>query len=137
MDAQTLHLPDVEWEVARPFWDGCRAGELRIPRCICGVYVWYPQPRCPTCRSDQIRWTRVSGRATLFTWTTVYRSFVPGHVARLPYVTGLVELPEDPGLRLATFLVGVEGVKLALGLPLRVDFERIDDHVMLPVFRPV
>lgn len=134
--ADSLHLPDVEWEVARPFWDGCRERILRMPRCVCGEYVWYPQPRCPVCRSDQIAWTAVSGGAALFTWTTVYRSFVPGHAARLPYMTGLVELIEDPKLRLATFLVGMEGAQLALGLPLRVDFERISDRIVLPVFRP-
>jgi uncharacterized OB-fold protein len=132
----TLHLPDVEWEVTRPFWEGCRERELRMPRCVCGEYVWYPQPRCRACRSDRITWTRVSGRATLFTWTTVYRSLVPGHARRLPYVTGLVELIEDPKLRLATFLVAVHGIKLALGLPMQVDFEAIENGIILPVFRP-
>ncbi len=133
---ETMHLPDVEWEVARPFWDGCRAGELRMPRCRCGEYVWYPKPRCPACRGAGIGWTRVSGRATLFTWTIVHRSFVPGHAARVPYVTALVELIEDPKLRLATFLTGCDGVTLRLGLPLRVDFEPIEHGVVLPVFRP-
>jgi uncharacterized OB-fold protein len=133
---ETMHLPDLEWEVARPFWDGCRAGALHIPRCRCGEYVWYPQPRCPACRSADIAWTAVSGRAALFTWTTVYRSFVPGHAARVPYVTALVELVEDPKLRLATFLIGLDEVALRLGLPLRVDFETIDSGVVLPVFRP-
>ena len=133
----TLHLPDVDWEVTQPFWDGCRERQLRMPRCACGEYVWYPQPRCPRCRSDRIVWTPVSGRATLFTWTTVYRSFIPAHVPRVPYTAGLVELVEDPQLRLATFLVGVEGITLALGLPLRVDFETIEPGIVLPVFRPV
>lgn len=136
MDPRPLHVPDVEWEVARPFWEGCRQHELRMPLCVCGAYIWYPQPRCPTCRSDQITWVRVSGDATLFTWTTVYRSFIPGHSARVPYVTGIVELSEDPKFRLATFLVGLEGVKLGLGLPVRVDFERIENDIVLPVFRP-
>src|SRR5438552_14034967 len=126
-----LHLPDVEWEVTRPFWDGCRERALRMPRCTCAEYVWYPQPRCPTCRSDRITWTPVSGRATLFTWTTVYRSFVPGHAARVPYVTGLVELVEDPKLRLATFIVGVNDITLALGLPMRVDFETVENEIVL------
>ena len=26
------HLPDPDWPVAAPFWEGCRAGELRVPR---------------------------------------------------------------------------------------------------------
>jgi uncharacterized OB-fold protein len=137
MNPETMHLPDVEWEVTRPFWEGCRARELRLPRCVCGQYVWYPQPRCPACRGERIDWVAVSGRATLFTWTTVYRSFVPGHQARVPYTTALVELIEDPQLRLATFLAGIADVRLRLGLPLQVDFEEIDGGIVLPVFRPL
>ncbi|GIW41985.1 MAG: hypothetical protein KatS3mg076_2562 [Candidatus Binatia bacterium] len=129
-----MHLPDVDWEVTRPFWDGCRRRELRVPRCRCGTYVWYPQPRCPTCRGREISWVRVSGKATLFTWTKVYRAFLPGY--RPPFVTALVELVEDPKLRLATYLRGVEDRKLSLGLPLEVDFEEAEAGIVLPVFRP-
>ena len=130
-----LHLPDVEWEITRPFWEGCRDRVLRIPRCECGQYVWYPQPRCPQCRSRHIEWKPVSGQATLFTWTTVYRSFVPGHAARVPYMTGLVELVEHPKLRMATFLLGFEKVRPAIGAAVEVDFQPIEEGVMLPVFR--
>jgi len=127
-------LPDVEWPPTRPFWEGCRRRVLQMPRCVCGAYIWYPQPRCPACRSDAIQWVPVSGRATLFTWTTVYRSFIADMPA--PYVTGLVELIEDPQLRLATLLRGVGSERLRLGMPLRVDFEVVRDGIVVPVFRP-
>ena len=61
MEQGALHLPDVEWTVTRPFWAGCREGILRMPRCACGAYVWYPQPRCPACRGIEIEWQPVSG----------------------------------------------------------------------------
>jgi uncharacterized OB-fold protein len=77
----------------------------------------------------------VSGRGSLFTWVTVYRSFVPGYAARVPYVTALVELVEDPALRVATYLVGSEGLELRLGLPVHVEFELIENGIALPVFR--
>ena len=130
-----MHLPDVEWTAARPFWEGCRQRQLRMPRCVCGRYVWFPQPRCPACTSEDIAWVAVSGKATLFTWTTVFRSFVPGHQSRLPYMTGIVELVEDPVLRLATFLVGLKERRPKLGMPLEVDFEDIENGIVLPVFR--
>ncbi len=137
MDTSGLHIPDVEWEPTRPFWEGCRQRQLRLPRCACGEYVWYPQPRCPRCRGDRIDWVAMSGRATVFTWTTVYRSFVPGHADRVPYVAGIVELAEDPKLRLATFLPDVSADSLQVGMPLRVDFETIREGIVLPVFRPL
>jgi len=136
MSSEHMHLPDVEWAPAQPFWEGCKQHQLRLPRCTCGTYVWFPQPRCAACGSDGIKWVEVSGRATLFTWTTVHRSFVPGHQSRLPYMTGIVELVEDPALRLASFLVGFDAQRPKLGMPLRVDFEEIENGIVLPVFRP-
>lgn len=136
MGSEQMHLPDVEWAPVRPFWEGCKQRRLRVPRCACGAYVWFPQPRCSACGGEDIEWVAVSGRAMLFTWTTVYRSFVPGHQSRLPYRTGIVELIEDPGLRLASFLVGFEDQRPKLGMPLHVDFEVIENGIVLPVFRP-
>ena len=136
MEQGALHLPDVEWTVTRPFWAGCREGILRMPRCACGAYVWYPQPRCPACRGIEIEWQPVSGNGKLFTWTTVYRSFIPAYAERVPYITGIVELVESPSLRLTSLLVGTEQGRLAIGLPVRVQFEKIADEIVLPVFTP-
>ena len=132
------HLPDPEWPAARAFWEGCRAGELRVPRCRdCGRWVWYPASACPECGGGQHEWTRVSGRGRLFTWVTVHRAFLPGYEDRVPFVTALVELEEDARLRLATFLHDRPPGGLRVGLPVEVTFERIDEHLTLPVFRCV
>ena len=130
------HLPDPEWPVARPFWEGCRGGELRIPRCRdCGRWVWYPASACPECGGGRHEWTRVSGRGRLFTWVRVHRAFLPGYKDRVPFVTALVELEEDARLRLATFLRAVPPGGLRVGLPVEVTFERIDERLTLPIFR--
>ena len=132
------HLPDPDWPVARAFWEGCRAGELRIPRCHdCGRWVWYPASACPECGGGRHEWTRVSGRGRLFTWVTVHRAFLPGYQDRVPFVTALVELEEDARVRLATFLRDVPPGGLRVGLPVEVTFERVDERLTLPVFRCV
>jgi hypothetical protein len=131
------HLPDLAWEVGRPFWEGCRAGELRIPKCQdCGRLVWYPASTCPECGGGRHEWTRVSGRGRLFTWVTVYRAFLPGFEQRVPFVTALVELEEDARVRLATRLRDVPASGLTIGMPVEVAFEEIAEGVTLPVFRP-
>lgn len=130
MTAQATHLPDLDWPVTKPFWDGCREGILRLPRCACGTWVWYPQPRCPSCRGSRIEWQAVSGDGRLFTWVTVHRSFVPALAARVPYTTGIVELVESPVLRVTSFLHG----ELSLGAPMRVRFEPGEGGIALPVF---
>jgi len=130
------HLPDVEWPVARPFWEGAAAGELRIPRCTaCGRFVWYPAATCPGCGGGEHAWTRVSGRGRLFTWVTVHRAFLPGFDGRVPYVTALVELEEDPRVRLACFLRDVPASGPHIGMPVEVVFERVTDRVTIPAFR--
>jgi uncharacterized OB-fold protein len=135
-DIPERHLPDPDWAVARPFWEGCRAGELRIPRCRdCDHWVWYPAASCPGCGGGRHEWTRVSGRGRLFTWVTVHRAFLPGYQGRVPFVTALVELEEDPRLRLATFLRDLPPGGLRAGLPVEVTFERVDDRLTLPIFR--
>jgi len=132
------HLPDPGWPLARPFWDGCRAGQLRIPRCErCARWVWYPAPTCPGCGGERHAWTATSGRARVFTWVTVHRAFLPGYEDRVPYVTALVELVEDPRVRLATFLRDVPAGGLAIGMPVEVVFEPITEQLTLPAFRCV
>ena len=132
------HLPDPDWDVARPFWDGCRAGELRIPRCrACERFVWYPAAACPGCGGPDHAWTRVTGRGRLFTWVRVHRAFLPGYEGRVPFVTALVELDDDPRVRLATFLADVPAGGLRVGLPVEVVFEPVNERITLPVFRCV
>jgi uncharacterized OB-fold protein len=137
-DIAERHLPDPDWPVARPFWEGCRAGELRIPRCRdCGRWVWYPAAACPGCGGGHHEWTRVSGRGRLFTWVTLHRAFLPGYEDRVPFVTALVELEEDARVRLATFLHDVPAGGLRLGMPVEVTFEPVTERLVLPAFRCV
>ena len=128
------HLPDPEWPVARAFWEGTRAGELRIPRCNeCGSWVWYPSAACPGCGGGAHAWTRVTGHGRVFTWVRVHRAFLPGYEGRVPFITALVEL--DEGVRLATFLRDVPPDGPRIGMRVEVTFERVDDRITLPMFR--
>ena len=54
----------------------------------------------------------------------------------MPYVIGLVELVEQPGLRLTTNIVNCPPDKLAIGMPLKVVFETVNDDIALPLFEP-
>jgi uncharacterized OB-fold protein len=80
-------------------------------------------------------WQEVSGRATLQTWTTVWRAFLPGFAADVPYVLAVGELEEKQGLRLTAQLSRPEGTPLRRGLPLIVELRPTATGVMLPTFR--
>ena len=127
---------DVDDRDLAPFFEGCRTGELRIPRCTsCGAWNWYPPIHCRACGGAELRWTRVSGRGRLFTWTIVHRAFQPEFDALVPYTTALVELEEDPSLRLAALLDDVPREALRVGLPLEVVFVSAPGGLTLPRFR--
>ena len=116
------------------FWEGTRAGELRLQRCSHCARVWFPpRPVCPACASREVSVFAASGRARLYSYVINQRA-APGF--RAPYVIAVVELEEGP--RMLTNLIEVEPTPeaLPLDLPLEVSFERVNDEIALPLFRP-
>ena len=120
------------------FWDGIERGELWIQRCQrCGHYIHYPRPACRFCRSSDLAGEKVSGRATLYTWTIVMQPFHPFFVDKVPFILATVELAEQPGLMVLTHLVDCAEEELRAGMPLAVDVRPVGPGLSLPLFRPV
>ncbi|HEX3786235.1 MAG TPA: OB-fold domain-containing protein, partial [Pseudonocardiaceae bacterium] len=94
----------------------------------------YPRPLCPICWSDDIVPTPASGRATLYTYSTVYVNDLAPFRDRLPYVAAMVELAEGP--RVMSTVVGCDPADLRVGMALTVDFQPLNDELAVPVFRP-
>jgi uncharacterized OB-fold protein len=132
-DPRPLPLPD---EVTAFFWEGARQGQLIMQRCSsCSKFQYPPDVACIHCQSTGLEPTPVSGRATLYSYTVVDRAFNSGFVDALPYFLGLVELDEQPGLRMVTNIVDAQAGSLRVGMPLEVTFEDRGEAV-LPQFRP-
>jgi uncharacterized OB-fold protein len=133
-------LPDVDDPVTAPFFAGAARGELVITRCDdCGDFVWYPQETCPR-DGGRLTWTPVSGRGTLFTWAVVRRAFLPAFDDRVPFVTALVALEEDPAVRLCTYIVGTAPEDLVPDAPVAATFRPLEfttvpaKSVVVPMF---
>jgi uncharacterized protein len=133
-------LPDVDDPLAAPYFAGAARGELVITRCdACAAYVWYPAEQCPTC-AGALTWTVVSGAGTLFSWAIVRRPFLPAFADRVPFVTALVAIAEDPAVRLPTYLVDADPSTLRADEPVRVTFRPLtfttvpDKSVVVPMF---
>ena len=135
-------LPDTDWPLLAEYWAGAAAGELRIPRCTaCGRYEWYPRETCSGCGGAELPWTAMSGRATLFSWSEVSFAWVPQFADKVPFVSALAALDEDPAVRLATFVVDAEPDSLRVDMPLEVtfrplEFTGVSGSVVVPLFRP-
>ncbi|MHB1612609.1 MAG: Zn-ribbon domain-containing OB-fold protein [Sulfobacillus sp.] len=127
-----LPRPDEDSEV---FWEGCRAGELRMQECSeCHTLRFRPRPVCPECLSDQFKWTPVSGKGRVYTFGVVRSGVLPSFREEVPYVLALIDLEEGP--RMTSRIVGCEPESVEIGMSVRVLFEALDDTISVPYFRP-
>ena len=116
------------------FWTGGAHGELRLLRCrACHYWIHPPAPICPACLGRDVAAEAASGRAHVATYTVNHQPWIPGFDP--PYVVAIVELAEQPGLRLTTNLVGCAPDEARIGMPVRVLFEE-RDGVWIPLFQP-
>ena len=126
-------LPDPTPET-RHFWEGTRAGELRLQRCDgCGHSYFPPRPFCPKCASRKVSIFSASGRATLYSYVIHHRP-APGFTP--PYAIAVVQLAEGP--RMMTNIIDCPQTPeaLQLDMPLAAAFERQTDDITLLMFKP-
>jgi uncharacterized OB-fold protein len=117
------------------FWNATARGELALCACAtCDRFFHPPLERCPAC-GEPTAFTPVSGQGSLHSYIVVHRAVVPGYPPG--HLVGLVDLVEQPGLRLAARLVDVSAESIRIGMPLRA---RIVDlpggSYRVPVFGP-
>jgi uncharacterized OB-fold protein len=125
------------------FWTGGRDGDLLISRCrACGHFFHPPGPACWRCRSTDVAPEKVSGRATVAAFSVDRQPWIPGFEP--PYIVAIVEIAEEPDVRLITNVVDVEPEDMRIGLEVEVFFEdwtdfsgEEDTRVWIPLFRPV
>lgn len=114
------------------FWDGTAAGELRIQRCgACGALRHPPGPMCPACGATRPGYVVAAGTGEVYSYVVQHHPPVPGK--QLPIVVALVALPE--GVRMVGELLGTGPEQVRIGLPVRVEFVRVDDELTLPAWR--
>jgi uncharacterized OB-fold protein/acyl dehydratase len=136
--ASPVMRPQVSPDTAF-FWAGTAAGELRIQRCgNCGALRHPPGPMCPRCGEPQRPpggaggYAVAAGTGEVYSYVVHHHPPVPGQT--LPFVVALVELPE--GVRMVGELLSVRPDRVRVGLPVRVEFVRVDDELTLPAWRP-
>jgi uncharacterized OB-fold protein len=118
------------------FWEAIAEGRLDILRCDrCGHHVHYPRPICDRCQSTELSPATMSGRGTIYSYTVVVQAFHPYFVDRLPYVLAVVELEEEPGLKVTTTLVDGDEDELRVGLPVELALTDVGYGLTLPYFR--
>jgi len=113
----------------KPFFDGCAAGKLVLPRCKdTGKYIWYPRAISPF-TFGPVEWVEVSGKGTIYTFSVMQR-------ADPPYAIAYVELAEGP--RMMTNIVDCDFAALKIGQAVTLKFIQSEcNGPPLPFFAPV
>ena len=119
----------------RAFWAGGAEDRLLVHRCrACRRWFHPPAPVCPHCFGRDVGPEAASGRATVWAATVNHQPWFPSLPP--PYVVAIVELAEQPGLRMLSNVVGCDPERAVAGLAVTVEFEPLADDIWLPVFRP-
>ncbi len=132
-------LPDDTDPLTIPFWEGCRRGELLMQRFpASGSFCWPPRPMDPVSRTLEHEWVPVSGRGTVWSVAIPHPPLLPAYTDLAPYNVVVVELEEDPTLRMVGNVVAaadaplnsVDPHSVAIGEPVQVVFAEVGDMVL-------
>jgi len=122
-------------EDSAPYWEGACNSELRMQKCLTCEHIRFPPSAfCPRCLSAETEWKRLSGKGTVYSWIIVHKSQHPAFNEDAPYNVAVIELEEGP--RLHSHVVECPNEQIKIGMPVEVVFEKINDKVTLPKFRP-
>ena len=131
-------LPAITTE-AKPFWEAAATQKLMMQRCgSCAAYVWTPRPSCVECGSDDLKWTAMSGKGQVYSFTVIRQ--VVGRAASkafepdIPYVIAWIDLDEGP--RMISNVIGCPVQDVELAMRVSVIFEQQSPDIWLPKFKP-
>jgi hypothetical protein len=129
---------------AEDYWQAANDERLVMQKCdACAKLRFTPAPICTHCGDDQFTWAELSGKGKIITWTVITHPIHPAAVAKVPYVVVVVELDEQPGLRMVSNLIDVEvgedgsAPTITFDAAVSVAFEPHPSGQKLPVFRLV
>jgi len=135
MTLYTKPLPRIN-DDTRPFWEGCRAHELRVQKCTaCDHVRWPASIICPNCHSLKTTWITAAGTGTVYSFVIYHVAYHPAFSDDLPYVAAVVELTEGP--RIFTNIIECSPEAVTCDMPVEVVWDDVTDEVTLPKFRPV
>ena len=135
--SDNFSLPDLSWPVAVPFWKSCQEENIKFQYCPkCQAWQWYPLFECAEC-GGEFEWRDVTGKATLFSWTTVYKAFLPGFENKIPLIVAVADVEGAPGVRLISNIINAKPEELKVGMELKIVYEHVDEEHTMPRFEAV
>lgn len=127
-------LPDPTHPDFAPFWIGCTQDILVMPECANHHIVWPTRPNCMICGNEIARWVEVPRQGLLYSWTVIHRTRQTWFQSQTPYVVAIATLDHPQLIRMVARCT-VSPDELRPRMPLIVNFEKVTDHVALPIWQ--
>ncbi len=134
-------LPVTDNPIDAAFWTAALRGELTVQRCSgCGMRRFPPRPMCPSCQSMELTWDVMTGKGHIWSFVIAHPPLLPTFAKVAPYASILVELDDDPTIRMVGNLIPnadgeineVDPTTVAIGAPVSVVFQTVTPDVALP-----
>ena len=124
--ARKIFPPAVNTETEK-FWKAAEVGKLLYGYCLaCNEPHYFPRAFCPFCFSERVEWLEASGAATVYTYSTMFRSPTG------PYTIAYVELKEGP--RILTNIVDCDMKAIKIGAAAKLVWKPSDGGAPVPFF---
>ena len=132
---QMLPLPGFT-PATEEFWFAAGRGELVVQQCdSCKAHRSPINAACYNCMSTDWHWAKVSGTGTVYSFT--WADFPPPPDGDRNISVIELDGTEGPdAVRLLGWVSDIERDNLVCDLPVEVSFERVDDEVSVPVWKP-
>ena len=119
--------------MSQPYWNGLIEHRLMVQRCTnCGKRRHYPRPLCDACYSFDFAWDEISLDGRVHSWAVSHHAFHPGFKREVPYLSVTVDM--EDGIRMHAPLDAPDDIDIAIGTPVRLGFDKVDDELTLPKF---
>lgn len=126
-------LPEP-WLLCQPFWEAAKDGRLVIQYDpVVEKYQFYPRSVSIFTGRQNLEWREASGKGTLYSFTDIHVA-PSGFEDLAPYMIGVIEL--DEGVRMMTPLQNVTMDDAALGMRMRICWQKLSDDITFPAFEP-
>ena len=126
-------------ELSQPFWDAANEKRLVMQTCgICNRMQYPPEQKCAQCGSaDRLVWRQVSGKGRIYNYSVMHDCRIRVLQADQPFNIVIVELDEDPGVKMYSHLPGTPVDEVPVGAPVRLIFEEVAPGRLVPEWQVV
>ncbi len=129
----------IPGELSKPFWNACNERRLIMQVCTrCDRMQYPPEPRCYQCGSNRfLEWREVKGRGKIHGYCVVHDGRVGLLQDRQPYNIAVIELEEQPEIKLFSNLPGTPPDEVPVGAAVKLEFEETATGQLVPEWRVV